>query len=127
MANKLTNNTEISEAVFTADDLERAPLVLSTSACTVYEIYLHYASGSSDAGFKCYDVAGGTAITAGTTFPDLMIYWDGSVWGSSANKRFTFPQGVTFDNGLLILASGQSGRAASGDPTASLVVKILFK
>ena len=44
-----------------------------------------------------------------------------------AAKRFEFPQGITFANGLVILASGQKGKAASGSPAASLVVQLIYK
>ncbi len=45
----------------------------------------------------------------------------------SAAKRLEFPQGITFANGLVILASGQKGKAASGSPAASLVVQLIYK
>jgi hypothetical protein len=127
MANNVTQGTGIGEQLFVADDLERAPLVVTTAAVTVYEIYLQYGASTSDGAFKAYDVAGGTAITVGTTYPDVMLFWDGSVWGSAAERRFVFPAGLKFDNGLVIAASGQAGRAASGDPSSTLVVKILYK
>ena len=126
MADKQTQGTGISEHIFVSEDLEVDPLVVSTSAVTLYSIYTLYGATSSDGGLKMYDVAGGTAITAGTTSPDLTLFWDGSVWGSAA-KRFEFPQGITFANGLVILASGQKGKAASGSPAASLVVQLIYK
>lgn len=127
MADKQTQGTGISEHLFLSEDLEADPLVVSTSAVTLYSIYALYSATSSDAGLKMYDVAGGTAITAGTTSPDLMLFWDGSVWGTGANKRFEFPQGITFANGLVILASGQKGKTVSGNPAATLVVQLIYK
>jgi len=127
MADKQTQGTGISEHIFVSEDLERDPLVVSTGPVTLYSVYLFQASGSADSGLKCYDVAGGTAVTAGTTSPDFTIFWDASVWGSSANRRFEFPQGITFANGLAILASGQKGKTTSGDPGASFIVKLIYK
>ena len=127
MANSNTTGTGIGEFIFAADSLTRSPLVVSTSAVTVYEIYLAYGASSSDGGFKAYDLGGGSTLTVGTTSPDFTLFWDGSVWGTGADRRFVFPDGVTFANGLVIAASGQAGKTASGDPVATFYVKMIYK
>ena len=93
-------------------DLESDPIVISTSAITVYEMTITGGSGSDAAHVCLYDV--NDTVSVGTTVPHAIFHAK-----VAASFDIRIPDGMSFKNGLVAIIKDEPGTAGSSVPTAT--------
>jgi len=95
--------------------------VVSASSLTLFGVEINNSGNSADASYvKCFDKATG-AVTVGTTDPELIL-----VATAGATVTYMFDQGISFATGLVLACVTGAGTAGTGDPSSSVVVKLIY-
>ena len=102
-------------------DLETTPVIVSSESTTLYSIRMTGNSSSTKTQLYLYNESG--TVTVGTTTPWMVL----SLQFSSSNiKTWTFPGGITFENGITATAGeGGGGTGAQSTPTSAVNIYFL--
>jgi hypothetical protein len=117
------STTQISSAFLWIDTaLDATKQAIKAGSAVVYMIEVDNSANAAEAEWiKLYNLASG-GVTVGTSLPDVVI-----LVPAAAKFNITIPGGATFGTALTAAAvKDGGGTAGTTNPTAALIVKIVY-
>ncbi len=107
--------------IFKETALNATKVAVKASSAVVYAIIIDNTANAAEAEFvKLWNVASGS-VTVGTTAPDAVFLIPAAV-----KKTIMFPEGITYGTALTAACVTTAGTAGTTNPTASVVVSIVY-
>mgnify|MGYP001564100034 CR=1 FL=1 len=107
---------------FRETDLEGTKIAVDATSGTIHAIVIDNTANAAEAEYlKLWDAASGS-VTVGTTAPDWVFKIPAAV-----KRTIVFNEGVAYATALTAACVTTAGTAGTTNPTASVVVEIIFE